>query len=467
MAQKKYYAVRKGRNIGVFETWEECKKSIDGYSNAEYKSFSDRENAELYLEGKEQIEKIRSLLKEDIVIAYVDGSYSDEHKKYSYGCVFITKDNDILRESGYGDDPDFLKMKNIAGEILGVMHAVEWACNNGYKKIIINYDYEGIEKWYTGEWQAKNSEVKKYVEFMKKYNCFTDIIFKKVTGHSGDRYNEMADELARNALTPKERISQGDTWITAKDIKFDDLELVLGLLKEDVKDINIVQENKSYCKQYKLIIPQKEEVIVSYYKDKQRLVIQGKQQILFSMLLSYIAELVDEEQINTICNEYSRLDIKKENIQKQFELYLPNARNKLPNKIEKVLYQAIYNLNIDGDMYELSFLVFPALRGLEGFLKYILESYRIKCDNNFNMFERKNNDTYKLTEQYKDNVGSPNKIKYINKLYNHYYKHRHTLFHWNDPCAEIDDTRLIDDINSARKIISDTLQYIDEYFVTR
>ena len=36
---KKYYAVRKGREIGIFTDWSECEKQIKGYSGAEFKSF--------------------------------------------------------------------------------------------------------------------------------------------------------------------------------------------------------------------------------------------------------------------------------------------------------------------------------------------------------------------------------------------------------------------------------------------
>jgi ribonuclease HI len=37
--KKKYYVVWKGRETGVFDSWEECKKHIDGFEGAEYKSF--------------------------------------------------------------------------------------------------------------------------------------------------------------------------------------------------------------------------------------------------------------------------------------------------------------------------------------------------------------------------------------------------------------------------------------------
>lgn len=46
----KVYAVRKGRETGIFYTWEEAKKQVQGYSNAQFKAFSNEEEAKLFLE---------------------------------------------------------------------------------------------------------------------------------------------------------------------------------------------------------------------------------------------------------------------------------------------------------------------------------------------------------------------------------------------------------------------------------
>lgn len=45
----KFYAVKEGIKIGIYNTWEECKKQIDGYSGAKYRSFVSKEEAEKYL----------------------------------------------------------------------------------------------------------------------------------------------------------------------------------------------------------------------------------------------------------------------------------------------------------------------------------------------------------------------------------------------------------------------------------
>ncbi|WP_299833997.1 viroplasmin family protein [uncultured Tenacibaculum sp.] len=45
MAKKKYYVVWEGRETGILESWDQCQKSIKGFSGAEYKSFKTLELA--------------------------------------------------------------------------------------------------------------------------------------------------------------------------------------------------------------------------------------------------------------------------------------------------------------------------------------------------------------------------------------------------------------------------------------
>lgn len=46
MAKKKYYVVWKGHKKGVYTSWSVCKKNIDGYQGAQYKSFISKKEAE-------------------------------------------------------------------------------------------------------------------------------------------------------------------------------------------------------------------------------------------------------------------------------------------------------------------------------------------------------------------------------------------------------------------------------------
>ena len=85
---KKYYAVRKGKTTGIFESWNECKESVSGYSGAEYKGFLSVDDALAYLDGreKESIDRVR----DDAAVAYVDGSYDAKTGLFSLGAVIFT-----------------------------------------------------------------------------------------------------------------------------------------------------------------------------------------------------------------------------------------------------------------------------------------------------------------------------------------------------------------------------------------
>src|SRR5262245_52947917 len=61
MAQKKkFYAVRCGYETGIYQSWEECRVQVEGYSNANYKSFSRLKDAEEYLGNGVQSQKLSS-----------------------------------------------------------------------------------------------------------------------------------------------------------------------------------------------------------------------------------------------------------------------------------------------------------------------------------------------------------------------------------------------------------------------
>lgn len=218
MAGKKVYAVRKGRTKGIFQTWADCKASIDGFAGAEYKGFTSMQEAQDYLEGKQMPPGIRTMEKtsgktadqEDIasiipdspdkMLAYVDGSYDHSLKKYAFGCVFILPDGSVYVENGNGNNPDSLALRNVTGEMLGAMFAVRFAMLNGFREIEIRYDYEGIEKWVTGAWKSKTELTQKYAQAMLGWSRAIQITFTKVAAHTNVYYNEMADKLARGAL---------------------------------------------------------------------------------------------------------------------------------------------------------------------------------------------------------------------------------------------------------------------------
>lgn len=192
----KFYAVKKGLVTGIFQTWEECKESVSGYSGAEYKSFPTLEQAREYL-GLTNDEKV--VRDGDYVPVYVDGSYNSVTEEFSYGMVVLLEDGEETFCEKY-EDSELSSMHNVAGEIKGAEAAMRYAIQHGIKQIAIYHDYEGIAKWCTGEWKTNKEGTKAYRAFYEEASKKVTVKFVKVTGHSGDRYNDMADRLAKEAL---------------------------------------------------------------------------------------------------------------------------------------------------------------------------------------------------------------------------------------------------------------------------
>ncbi len=212
MAAKKIYAVKKGLVTGLFESWDECKAAVDGYPGAEYKSFKTKEEACAYL-GMAVPDMDEAVPDEfpketNTLVTYVDGSYEHSLLKYAFGCVFLLPDKRILTEKGSGNNSDSAKLRNVTGEMLGAMFAVKWAMKNGFRKIEIRYDYEGVEKWVTGAWKSKTELTQKYAEAMRNWSGKIAISFTKVAAHTNVYFNEMADGLAKSALLEAEGIPE-------------------------------------------------------------------------------------------------------------------------------------------------------------------------------------------------------------------------------------------------------------------
>lgn len=195
----KFYAVRKGRATGIYYTWAECQKQITGYSGAEYKSFKTKEEATAYIEGVQENKKNETLSDHERAVAYVDGSYNVRTKEYSYGAVLIYLGKEY-EYSKKGEDASLADMRNVAGEILGAQTMMELCVKNGIKELDLYYDYEGIEKWCTGAWQAKKPGTQNYRDAYLSMKPKLAVHFHKVAAHTGIELNERVDQLAKKAL---------------------------------------------------------------------------------------------------------------------------------------------------------------------------------------------------------------------------------------------------------------------------
>lgn len=198
----KYYAVRVGRTPGIYMNWNDCKAQIDGFSGAVYKSFASVTEADAFINMGASDSVITGDfldLPSNKAVAYVDGSYLHTTGEYAYGVV-IFHGGEVVKLSGKNNDEDMATMRNVAGEITGSRIAMEYAVSHGVEEINIYHDYEGISKWCQGLWKTNKNGTKAYKAYYDSIKDDLKVVFVKVKGHSGDKYNDMADELAKKAL---------------------------------------------------------------------------------------------------------------------------------------------------------------------------------------------------------------------------------------------------------------------------
>ncbi|NLC65623.1 MAG: ribonuclease H [Clostridium sp.] len=210
---RKYYAIKNGntnRALILFN-WEDAEKEVKGAKGVIYKSFNSINDADdflrsLEIEGEVDENNIFTLNENGIkeqskktIDIYVDGSYNIVDKRYSYGGVVVENGVEI---DNFSKDikNEFSSMRNVSGEVYGAINAMKYALEKNYKKLNLYFDYQGIESWALGTWKRNNKLTKSYHEFYKEISEKLSVNFIKVKGHSGDKFNDRADELAKKAL---------------------------------------------------------------------------------------------------------------------------------------------------------------------------------------------------------------------------------------------------------------------------
>lgn len=49
----KFYAVKIGRNPGIYNSWSECQQQVNGFKGAIFKSFKTKEEADNFINGED------------------------------------------------------------------------------------------------------------------------------------------------------------------------------------------------------------------------------------------------------------------------------------------------------------------------------------------------------------------------------------------------------------------------------
>ena len=186
-----------------FSSFKEKISSNSGVSEKSEEN-SESSNDETYVQPKDESNEIEKKAYNDVsertACAYINGSFYQPKKFYSYG-IIMKYDNKIIKLSGKDNNPDFVPSRQISGQLLAAIIAIKEAINLNQNVVIINHNIEGIEAYAgtTEDWTLKSKITQYFKREYDKYKTKIKIVFKKI---DSKRLGPSLS-LAKNALNFK------------------------------------------------------------------------------------------------------------------------------------------------------------------------------------------------------------------------------------------------------------------------
>ena len=166
MAKKKYYVIWKGKETGVFTSWDRVKKLVQGFEGAQYKSFTEKKEADIAFKKSYKDYKGKTTKKPTLSAAEkakygspienaltVDAACSGNPGKMEYRGVLNSNKQEVFKKGPYKGGT------NNIGEFLALVHGIALLKKKGLHKMPIYSDSKIAMSW------------------VKKKECRTNIAF--------------------------------------------------------------------------------------------------------------------------------------------------------------------------------------------------------------------------------------------------------------------------------------------------
>ena len=301
-----------------------------------------------------------------------------------------------------------------------------------------------------GTYQGKNF----LLNVFENKNGSTTIGFS--AGHDRDLFEFLAEEIVRCC-------SYSDNSILELSIpkfpvaNFNDL---MEFLKSEGASI---QEEKSLsyeANQYKLKGSTGDLLTIKSYKN-ETVQFQGKHAHLASLVWDYLCNVLSLEEILAKQSQTYKINATAEDINDELGAKMPVSHQLLEEIVRKQLSSALMLCKIDLPLEDYSAVAFPALRGLEGFIKQVLLKSGLKpTDKSLigEYFEQKVVGKFILRKNYADFVGPPYSA-ILSNSYTYYFNQRHGIFHMD---TRVETSRILGSPEDARRIVFEVFDMIED-----
>ena len=279
-------------------------------------------------------------------------------------------------------------------------------------------------------------------------------------GNQTELSNKIAEILINNS-----KISEKDNFsFCIPKLEQQDL---LNLLKtfEDEKTAKVISDEKQeICRIIKLSgVQQNDKITIKHYSSG-KVQFQGRPILLYKHICLFLSENCAAKDIIKAQEEFYKIEIKKDNINTEFNAYFPQSKDFLGDKLKEIILPTFTILHISIELSDYSLFVFPILKGLEGYIKKLFNDNKIvtKREALGSYFTKYDNDSrLKIKKEYRDIINNEKICIAIEKAFEYFTKQRNTLFHVD---GAILPTRTIETIEEAKTIIFETIDIIENTY---
>ncbi|WP_283678990.1 ribonuclease H family protein [Lentilactobacillus sp. Marseille-Q4993] len=219
----KYYAIKEGIKPGIYTSWDEAKKQVNGYSGAVYRSFKTEAEAREFMghsdSSKQSSKKIEKNQPLSEIIVYTDGGsrnhgnvaggHVKSNDKAAWAYLIVMPDKKVSKSGGeYG-------ATNNRMEIMALIKALQYLDENGknHDDIYIvsdsKYVLDAIQKGWLRGWKmkgftrGKNEPLKNrelWIEVDRLLGEFSSLHYSWTKGHASNEGNVFVDELLNKQM---------------------------------------------------------------------------------------------------------------------------------------------------------------------------------------------------------------------------------------------------------------------------
>lgn len=189
------------------------------------------------------------------------------------------------------------------------------------------------------------------------------------------------------------------------------------------------------------------------------LTLQGKPAYLYGEAISFLSYCKDvslDDIIDSI-NSFHDVDVKTSDVRSDMEMLMPRAYGNVDEMILKLLSPSISLRKVNIVLEDYSCYTFPALRALEGYIKYLFGIKNVTIGNTFyGIFNG-----YALCPEVAVAIGDATYQSELERLFKYFKDHRHVTFHAEQILI---GTKLIEDKHEADEIINTVIYLIESSY---